>query len=130
VKSKTVAYWVTTTPLALELLVGSVLDLTRRPYAVGLMTHLGYPIYMLTILGIWKLLGAIAVLAPGYPRLKEWAYAGTIFNMTGAVVSHVVCGDGVGGFLVPASFAGLAIASWALRSPDRALQGQRRGPHR
>ena len=129
-KSKTVAYWVTTTPLALELLVGSVLDLTRRPYAVGLMTHLGYPIYMLTILGIWKLLGAIAVLAPGYPRLKEWAYAGTIFNMTGAVVSHIVCGDGVSGFLVPALFAVLAIASWALRSPDRALQGQRRGPHR
>jgi hypothetical protein len=122
VKSKTLAYWVITALLALELLVGSALDLTRSPDAVGIMTHLRYPIYVLTILGVWKLLGAIAVLAPGYPRLKEWAYAGIIFDMTGAVASHIVCGDGVGGFFAPALIAVFAVVSWALRPPDRALR--------
>jgi len=120
VKSKTLAYWVTTALLALELLVGGALDLTRSHYAVGIITHLRYPIYVLTILGVWKLLGAIALLVPGYPRLKEWAYAGIIFDMTGAVASHIVCGDG--GFLAPALIAVLAAASWALRPPDRALR--------
>ena len=66
-----------------------------RPGGADKITHLGYPIYFLTILGIWKLLGDIAILIPKYPLLKEWAYAGFFFAMSGAIYSHVVAGDSV-----------------------------------
>ncbi len=83
--------------------------------------HLGYPLYLLKILGWWKPLGAIALLVPRFPRLKEWAYAGTFINMTGAAASHVACGDDVGALIGPILFAVLTLASWALRPQSRTL---------
>src|SRR5262245_976148 len=118
-RSCTIAYWVTTVLLAAESLAGGVWDVLRIPYVRSVIEHLGYPDYFLVILGVWKVLGAVAVLAPGLPRLKEWAYAGLVFNMTGAVASHLAAGDGAETLVAPIIFTGLAFASWALRPPDR-----------
>jgi uncharacterized membrane protein YphA (DoxX/SURF4 family) len=82
--------------------------------------RLGYPAYFLVILGVWKLLGAVAVVIPRFPRLKEWAYAGVVFNFTGALVSHVASGDieaGTMSYLVV--MIGVTAASWSLRPPSR-----------
>jgi len=85
------------------------------------MLHLGYPLYFVTIIGLWKVLGSIALVAPRLPRLKEWAYAGIFFNMTGAAASHWVRGDAAWHVIVTLAFAALAVASWALRPPSRTL---------
>jgi len=77
--------------------------------------------YLLTILGVWKLLGAAVLLAPRFARLKEWAYAGTLFELTGAAASHAARGDKVGDIMVPLVLAALALASWALRPSTRIL---------
>ena len=126
--SKMIGYWTTTIIVTLELLVGSVTDLIhgRELLFVGdpvvlVLAHLGYPLYLLSILGVWRLLGAIALLVPRFPRLKEWAYAGTFINMTGAAASHLIRGDEVSVFIWPIFFAVLTIASWALRPQNRTL---------
>src|SRR5690349_20031918 len=97
---KLIGYWVTTAAIAFEALAGGATDLIHGPALlfagdpiVPVIRHLGYPVYLLTILGVWKLLAAIALLAPAFPRLKEWAYAGTFFVYAGAVVSWAVHGD-------------------------------------
>ncbi len=120
-KAKTIAYWTTTGLLAAGLLVGGVADLIRLPAWAAVTLHLGYPLYVATILGVWKLLGAIVLLAPRLPRLKEWAYAGVVFTMTGAVASHLAAGDGPGQIFWPVIFVLLAIASWALRPQGRVM---------
>jgi hypothetical protein len=102
---------------------GGVGDLLRPPQVVEIMTHLGYPAYVCVILGVWKVLGVVALLAPGTPRLKEWAYAGTLFDFTGAAASHIAVGDSVGDIATPLVLTFLAIASWALRPPSRRLAG-------
>ncbi|HEX6480608.1 MAG TPA: DoxX family protein [Ktedonobacteraceae bacterium] len=123
---KVIGYWAGTAAVAGELLVGGVASLLRgRTMLVGkplvqTMERLGYPAYLLTILGVWKPLGGIALLAPRFPRLKEWAYAGTFFEMIGAVASHVACGDDVGA-IWPLLFAVLTLTSWALRPQSRTL---------
>ena len=114
--SRTVIYWVTTGLLAFELCLGGVWDVLRVPQVRGVVDRLGYPAYFLVILGIWKLLGAVAVTIPRFPRLKEWAYAGVVFNLTGALVSNVVSGvtdTGTLAYLVVVM--GIAGASWLLR---------------
>ncbi|HEY1389303.1 MAG TPA: DoxX family protein [Ktedonobacterales bacterium] len=78
---KLIGYWTATSIVAFELVVGDPV--------VQVITQLGYPVYLLTVLGVWKLLGAVALLAPRFLRLKEWAYVGTFFEMTGALMSHV-----------------------------------------
>jgi len=83
------------------------------------MEHLGYPAYFMTILGVWYLLAGVALLAPRFPRLKEWAYAGLVFTYTGAVASHLAAGGGAETLIGPIGFTGLAFASWALRPPGR-----------
>jgi DoxX-like family len=87
---------------------------------------LGYPSYLMTILGVWYTLAGLALVAPRLPRLKEWAYAGLLFNYTGAAVSHLIVGDGAGGLVAPIIFTGLTIASWAMRPPARCLLGPQR----
>ncbi len=82
--ARAVAYWVCTVLLAWEMAAGSMWDLLRIEYTRGVLTHLGYPHYVLFILGVWKLPCAITLLVPRFPRLKEWAYAGAVFNYTGA----------------------------------------------
>lgn len=120
-KIKTILYWATTLAVALELLYGADWDLTRRHDVVTTILHLGYPLYFLRILGVWKILGGVALLAPGFARLKEWAYAGAFFEMTGAVLSHAARGDHPGELAVPLVFSAVILASWALRPPTRTL---------
>jgi len=123
-----IGYWATTAVVALELLAGGVTDLVHGPTllfvgepVVLVLAHLGYPVYLLTILGVWRLLGTIALLVPRFPRLKEWAYAGTFINMTGAAASSVARGDDVGNSIWALIFAVLTLASWALRPQSRTL---------
>ncbi len=122
----TIAYWGTTVLIAAEMALGGVWDLLRVPHVSAVMAHLGYPAYVLTILGAWKVPCAAALLAPRSPRLKEWAYAGAFFNYTGAAASHLFVGDEVGKWAGPLVFAAILLASWALRPPSRRLPGQTR----
>lgn len=120
-------YWTTTALIALETLVGGFVDLTHGrtalvggPYAADVVVGLGYPVYVLWIIGIWKILGAITLIAPGVLRLKEWAYAGIVFELSGAIASLAVCGR-TADMTVPVFFLFLALASWALRPANRTL---------
>src|SRR5580700_656985 len=105
--AKTIGYWVTTAILLFAMLSGGIAELMHRPETIEGMKQLGYPVYFVMILGFWKVLGSVALLAPGFPRLKEWAYAGIFFNMTGAAVSHAVCGDAAWHVVVTVGFAAL-----------------------
>src|SRR5262249_19423863 len=119
--SQIVAYWSLTILVVAEAVAGGFSDLLRLEYVVRIMAHLGYPDYVAYILGTWKLLGAVAVLTPRYPRLQEGAYAGMMFNYTGAVASHF--GGSVGGGVVipPFIFACMVAGSGPLRPPARRL---------
>jgi hypothetical protein len=92
--------------------------LHSQPFA-SLMLHLGYPPYFSVMVGIWKVLGAAAVLVPTFPRLKEWAYAGMFFNMTGAVGSHLAIQDSPAKLISPLIFTALVVASWTLCPSSR-----------
>lgn len=122
---KTIAYWICTILIAASFLSGGVANVLHAQQAVDGMVRLGYPSHFMTLLGVWKVLGACAVLAPRSPRLKEWAYAGMFFDLTGAAVAHAAVGDGdalmgnVGHILAPLVIAALVVASWALRPQDR-----------
>ena len=119
-RNRAVVYWVTTALLVFELVLGGAWDVLRVPHVRVLMERLGYPIYFLVILGVWKLLGAVALVIPRYPRLKEWAYAGVVFNLTGALASHVASGDiEVGPIAYLVVMTGVTAASWSLRPPSR-----------
>ena len=121
-RRRIIAYWVTTVVVVFELALGGAWDVLRVPQVRGLFERLGYPSYFLIILGIWKLLGAVALLVPKFPRLKEWAYAGVIFDLTGAVASLFAAGlIAVGTLAFPIFMIGVAVASWALRPPARRL---------
>jgi uncharacterized membrane protein YphA (DoxX/SURF4 family) len=120
---RTLAYWITTGLLAFAFLGGGVLDLSGSPDIEAQLAHLGYPAYLATLLGVWKVLGALAILAPGLPRLKEWAYAGMMFDLTGAVASHAAVGDGAAQLVAPIVLLGILAASWALRPAARTLAG-------
>lgn len=117
------AWWIATLLIALEMIVGGSWDLARTHVVRVIMVHLGYPHWMLSILGFWKIAGAVAILIPRFPRLKEWAYAGMFFNYTGAVASHLFAGDGPSAWAVPAILILLTVVSWALRPPSRVLGG-------
>ena len=117
-----IAYWVTTALVVFELALGGVWDILRVPQARDLIERLGYPLYFLVILGIWKLLGAVALAIPRFPRLKEWAYAGALFDLTGAVASLWASGlIDAGTAAYPIVMTGVAVASWVLRPPSRRL---------
>lgn len=118
---KTIGYWVTTALVALAMGLGGVMDLMQPAELMEAMRHLGYPDYFPTVLGLWKVAGAIAVLAPGLPLLKEWAYAGIVFDLTGAAASHAFAGDDVGKVLTPLVLVAIAAASWWLRPESRRL---------
>jgi hypothetical protein len=116
---RSIAYWTFTLLVAAEMVAGSMWDLLRIEYVRVVLTHLGYPLYLLLILGVWKLPCAVAMLVPRFPRLKEWAYAGAFFNYSGAAASHLSVGDGADKWSAPLIFAAVTLASWALRPPDR-----------
>jgi len=119
--TKSIAYWMTTGIVVFAMFSGGLAELAHRPETIDGMRQLGYPVYFVMILGFWKLLGSLALVVPGFPRVKEWAYAGIFFNMTGAAVSHVVCQDAAWHVVVTLGLAALAVASWALRPASRTL---------
>lgn len=123
-KPKLIGYWVATAFFVLQMLIAGIGELTASRGLVQILVHEGYPLYLLTILGVWKLLGVIALLVPGFPRLKEWAYAGFFFDLTGAAVSGIARG-GVGDpgtvILMPIILTLIALTSWALRPSSRTL---------
>jgi uncharacterized membrane protein YphA (DoxX/SURF4 family) len=119
------AYWLTTGLVAIAFIAPGVGNLARLPHIAADMAHLGYPPYVMSILGVWKILGAVAILVPGFPRVKEWAYAGMIFDLTGAAVSRMVVGDGVVKTIIPIAIASVVIASWALRRRTQNTSGPR-----
>jgi len=121
-KHKMMAYWTTTGVLVLAMLSGAAAELTRQKDTVAGMVFLGYPVYFIMILGFWKMLGAVALITPRFPLLKEWAYADIFFNMTGAALSHAICGDAAWHIAVTLGFAVLAMLSWALRPESRKLE--------
>jgi hypothetical protein len=124
-RSGKAAYWVATGLVAFFIGSGGVAQMVQyhaNPQSV--VPVLGYPLYFFGILGFWKALGGIAILAPRFPRLKEWAYAGIFFDLTGAAASCVAVGEyGAYGFHIfaPLLIAGLTVASWALRPQDRTI---------
>jgi uncharacterized membrane protein YphA (DoxX/SURF4 family) len=118
---KSIGYWVATGLTGFAFLAGGAMDLSRSPQVLEGMAHLGYPGYFAAILGAWKIAGAIAVLAPRFPRLKEWAYAGMAFDLTGAALSHASSGDDAGKIITPLVLLGIVAASWALRPASRKL---------
>lgn len=119
-RNRTIVYWLATTILALELLVGGAWDVLLLPQVREVIHRVGYPVYFLVILGIWKLLGSIAIIIPRFPRLKEWAYAGVVFNLTGALASNLISGvhDATSVVYLVGMMAITAI-SWALLPPSR-----------
>ncbi|MDM5358151.1 DoxX family protein [Peribacillus sp. ACCC06369] len=92
-KKINIIYWIFTGLLAALMVLGSIPDIMSVPNAVALFNHLGYPTYLLPFLGIAKLLGVVAIIIPGFPRIKEWAYAGFVFDLTGAMYSSISVGD-------------------------------------
>ena len=112
-------YWAATACVAAELGVGGVWDIARLPFVADVVAHLGYPSYFLVLLGTWKVLGAAALLVPGLPLLKEWAYAGAFFTYTGAMISHLATGYDLPEVAVLGVMTALTITSWALRPATR-----------
>lgn len=127
-KARKITYWSSTVLVALAFVAGGLADLSQSPDMAAAMTHLGYPAYLLTLLGVWKLLGAVAIIVPRLPRLKEWAYAGMLFDLTGAAFSHGVVGDPASAVLTPLAIAALVLVSWALRPESRILGDIALGP--
>ena len=115
------AYWVATALVTAELGAGGIWDVLRIPMVRDVVDHLGYPSYFLVILGVWKLLGTIALLAPGFPLLKEWAYAGVVFTDTGAIASHLIRGYALGELAVLIPLLALTVLSWWWRPPSRRI---------
>jgi len=121
-KRTKIIYWFFTLWLALGMASTGAVQLFKAKEGAGgveSVTHLGYPVYVLTILGIWKLLGVVAVLIPRFPLLKEWTYAGLFFAMTGAIYSHIAAGNPVSEMLPSMLLLILTILSWYFRPPDR-----------
>lgn len=121
-KWKTIVYWVATAALAFGMLQSGILSLLRTKQWIDLVTALGYPVYFLTILGTWKILGVIALLVPRFKLLKEWAYAGFFFAMTGALISHLACHDyAVKSIMGPSFQALFVMLSWYFRPANRKI---------
>ncbi|GGO62808.1 hypothetical protein GCM10012289_08240 [Nonomuraea cavernae] len=129
--SRQIVYWLSTLGLASGLIGSGAQQLLRAegvgalapPYAWGIV-ELGYPVYILTMLGTWKLLGAVAIVVPKYPLLKEWAYAGIFFLLTGGMFSHIASGDPWYQLLPALFLLILTIVSWHFRPTGRKLLTQ------
>lgn len=122
-KKTKIAYWIVTGILALLMLFSGISNIVAVPQAVPLFNHLGYPTYLIPFLGVAKTLGAIAILIPGFPRIKEWAYAGLTFDLVGAMYSGIAVGDPVSAWGMILIGLALIAASYFLYHK---LQKQRR----
>lgn len=118
-KRDKIIYWIATAWLALGMLSTGIVQLIKMKEEVAVITQLGYPTYFLTLLGIWKILGVVAILVPRSPLLKEWAYAGFFFAMTGAVFSHIASGSAASELFGPLLLLVLTAVSWFFRLTGR-----------
>lgn len=118
-KRNKIIYWIATAWLALGMLSTGIVQLINLPQEVELFKRLGYPTYLLTLIGVWKIAGVIAILVPKFPLLKEWAYAGFFFCMSGAVVSHLAIGDEAKELFGPILLLALTTVSWYFRPLSR-----------
>jgi uncharacterized membrane protein YphA (DoxX/SURF4 family) len=127
VKTK-IGYWATTGLVAFGFAAGGLADLSRSADVRAGLEHLGYPLYLAVLLGVWKVLGAVAIVVPRFPRLKEWAYAGMVFDLSGAFFSHASVGDPAPKLIAPLLLLALLVASWALRDESRKLEAAEHEP--
>lgn len=120
-KKDKIIYWVATIWLSLGMVSTGIVQIIHMDEEVKKMNSLGYPSYFLTIIGTWKLLGVVAVLVPKFPLIKEWAYAGFFFLMTGAIFTHIVVGDEAIEYFGPILLLILTIVSWFFRPLNRKI---------
>jgi uncharacterized membrane protein len=123
-KRDKIIYWIATIWLSLGMTATGIVQLLKQKSGQGgvdSIVHLGYPVYVITILGVWKILGVIAVLIPKFGLVKEWAYAGFFFAMSGAMFSHLAVGDPVTAMLPSLLLLILTIVSWYFRPADRRI---------
>ena len=120
-KRDKIIYWIATLWLALGMLSSGIVQVFQMKTEVDFITQLGYPVYFLVILGIWKILGFVAILIPKCPLLKEWAYAGFFFTMSGALASHIASKDSIGEMVPALLLLILTVVSWRFRPADRRL---------
>jgi hypothetical protein len=120
-KRNKIIYWIATLWLALGMTSTGIVQLIQMKEETVMMQHLGYPLYFLTLLGVWKILGVIAVLIPKFGLLKEWAYAGFFFAMSGAVFSHLASGDSAKELFGPLLLIVLTVVSWYFRPESRKI---------
>lgn len=120
-KLNRIIYWIATLWLALGMTSTGIVQLIKMKEEVAMIEHLGYPLYFLTIIGIWKVLGVVAVLMPKFPLIKEWAYAGFFFAMSGAIFSHIAVGDAIIELFGPILILVLTMVSWYFRPTDRKI---------
>lgn len=118
-KRNKIIYWISTLWLALGMTSVGIVQLMRMPSEIDSITRLGYPVYFLTIAGTWKILGVIAILLPKFPLLKEWAYAGFFFAMSGAFFSRIASGDHFSQMFPALLLLALTVISWYFRPPGR-----------
>lgn len=121
-KMRILAYWIVTLLVVFENAAGFVWAALHIEYLHVMLTHLGYPQYFMNIIGAWQLACAAALIAPRFPLVKEWAYAGAFFNYSSAFISHVAVGDRADKWAAPLLFAVFVVVSWALRPVDRRLE--------
>lgn len=120
-KLNKIVYWISTIWLAPGMVSSGIVQLMKLEEETEMIRHLGYPVYFLTIISVWKMLGVVAVLIPGFPLLKEWAYAGFFFMMSGAVFSHIVSGDEAKDLFGPLLLLTLTVILWYFRPGDRKI---------
>lgn len=118
-KRNKIIYWIATIWLSLGMISTGIVQLLKVKGEIEFILLLGYPVYFLTLLGVWKILGVAAILVPKFPLLKEWAYAGFFFIMSGAVFSHIAAGNSVNEILPPLLLLTLTIVSWYFRPADK-----------
>ncbi|RKQ42497.1 DoxX-like protein [Roseivirga pacifica] len=118
-KSHKIIYWIATVWLSLGMLSTGIIQIIKLEEETEMMGRLGYPLYFLTIIGVWKILGVAAILLPKLPLFKEWAYAGFFFVMSGAIISHLAIGDPASGLFGPILLVILTIVSWYFRPVSR-----------
>ena len=120
-KRNAIIYWTSTLWLSLGMVSSGIVQIIQTKETVEELVKLGYPMYFFTLLGIWKILGVIAILSPKFPLVKEWAYAGFFFAMSGAIFSHIANADTLGEIFPPLLLISLTIISWSLRPADRKI---------
>ncbi len=120
-KQKMIGYWICTVVIALCIGSGGAAQVLRVPQNVEGLTALGYPLHFIVLLGVWKVLGALTLLAPGLKLVKEWAYAGIFIDLSGAVVASAANAGAAFHVIAPIALIGILAASWALRPESRRL---------